>query len=108
MHDNATIHSSKNTEEWLKINKIKTIEWPPYSPDINPIENLWQILDQKVRKEVDVYADKDELWLALRREWYRIDSETIKSLYDSMTKRIDDLHKNEGGYTRYWKSKLKF
>ena len=80
----------------------------PYSPDINSIENLWQILDQKVRKEVDVYADKDELWLALRREWYRIDAETIKSLYDSMTQRIDDLHKNEGGYTRYQKSKLKF
>ena len=77
------------------------LEWLPYSPDMNPIENLWEILDQKVRKEVDVYADKDELWLALRREWYRIDAETIKSLYDSMTQRIDDLHKNEGGYTRY-------
>ena len=33
MHDNAPIHSSNYTKEWLKINKVKTIEWPSYSPD---------------------------------------------------------------------------
>lgn len=40
MHDNAPIHKSKETKSWINIYNINTMEWPAFSPDLYPIENV--------------------------------------------------------------------
>lgn len=40
MADNAPIHTARISKRWLKDHRVKTIDWPPYSPDLNPIEHL--------------------------------------------------------------------
>jgi hypothetical protein len=42
MQDNAPIHKAGLVRKWFRDHGIPLMEWPPYSPDLNPIENAWQ------------------------------------------------------------------
>ncbi|KAK3509719.1 hypothetical protein QTP70_008457 [Hemibagrus guttatus] len=68
--DNDPKHTSKSTSEWLKKNKMKTLEWPGQSPDLKPIEMLWHDLKKVVhaRKPSNVA----ELQQFCKDEWAKI------------------------------------
>lgn len=90
-YDNAPIHVSNETKEWLKTNKIESIEWPAISPDINPIENLWGILARRVYANERVYNTVNELIQAINEEWEAISEDMLRNLVDGMPNRIFEL-----------------
>ena len=97
--DNAPKHRAKNTLNWLKNNNIEIIDWPPQSPDLNPIENLWKIVKTEINKLK--LKKKDEIQEQLNKSWNSIDLAKCKSLVVSMPKRIDEVLANKGGWTKY-------
>lgn len=50
MHDNAPVHTAHVVRDWLTEQEFDVMIWPPYSPDLNPIENLWALLKAKIHE----------------------------------------------------------
>ena len=44
--DNAPVHVSASTSKWMTDKNVQKISWPSYSPDLNPMENLWGIMSR--------------------------------------------------------------
>ncbi|KAK3562989.1 hypothetical protein QTP86_013253 [Hemibagrus guttatus] len=97
--DNDPKHTSKSTSEWLKKNKMKTLDWPSQSPDLNPIEMLWHDLKKVVhaRKPSNVA----ELQQFCKDEWAKIPPQCCNRLTASYRKRSIAVVAAKGGPTSY-------
>lgn len=100
-HDNDPKHSSRRTKTWLKDNNIHVLEWPPQSPDLNPIENLWGYFKFRLSSYEKPASGMIELWSRAEEEWNKISSEKCLELIDSMPRRLYEVIKAKGGHTRY-------
>lgn len=83
--DNASAHVCRYTKAYLESLEILTLPWPPQSPDLSPIENIWGYVSEKVYKEGKTYKSKDELWKAIVTEWEAVLRVVLQNLYKSMT-----------------------
>jgi hypothetical protein len=100
-HDNASIHASRLTKEWLKSQEIALMKWPARSPDLNPIENLWSFLARKVYEDSRQYNSIEELETAIQRCWNMTPRSLIEKLILSMGDRCWEVAQAAGGKTKY-------
>ena len=52
MYDGAPLHTARFSRALLQANRINVLQWPPLSPDLNPIEHIWDVIGQRVRSRV--------------------------------------------------------
>ena len=74
------------------------MQWPSSSPDLNPIEYLWDILGDREKK----HHSKSKIELALHlMEWSKINFFVLEKLVDSVPSRLNECIKMKGYATRY-------
>ena len=99
--DNARPHVARVCQDFLANHNINPLDWPPYSPDLSPIEHLWDEMYRRVRGRWNAPATLYQLRAALLEEWDYIPMRRINVLMNSMHRRIRAVTDERGGHTRY-------
>lgn len=99
--DNDPKHTAKSIKEWLAAQQFSILQWPPQSPDLNPIEHLWAHLKQQLNKYETPPKGMIELWSRIEEQWNKVDEAVCKNLIESMPRRIDAVLKAKGKWTKY-------
>lgn len=96
-HDNDSKHKSGIVGDWLNNQKFRTMPWPAYSPDLNPIENVWALLKKRLYSNYDrPPKGQDELWKRIVETWYAITPEVLQPFYHSMGERCVEVIEKKG------------
>ena len=108
MQDNAPIYTAYATKKWFEENAIPLLDWPPYSPDLNPIEHVWWHLKAMVKKmfpELEKLGKGEEALVALEKAliiaWDKVDKTIIESCLKSLCRRRDAVIAAKGWHTKY-------
>lgn len=99
--DNASIHASRHTKNWLNERNVSVLDWPACSPDLNPIENLWGYLARKVYENGRQFSNLSSLKVEIKNCWRSIPQSMLQNLILSMESRIFSVISQNGGETKY-------
>ncbi|UYV70846.1 hypothetical protein LAZ67_8000837 [Cordylochernes scorpioides] len=96
--DNARPHTARINQQALQ--DVQMLPWPPYSPDLSPIEHVWDIIGRRLHA-LPQPRSEDELWQMVEREWRAIPQDAIRTLIDSLPRRVAACIAVRGGPTCY-------
>jgi transposase len=88
-------------QDFLNQNCIRALPWPALSPDLTPIEHLWDKLGRRVRHSQNPPETLQKLRDTLVHEWNKIPQDFIQRLIGSMRRRCESVVAARGGHTRY-------
>ena len=97
--DNARVHTSQAANQVKEELGLKVLNWPSYSPDLNPIEGIWSYWKDRVRRRIP--GNIDVLEQICREEWIRIPLTVIQVHVASMARRLQAIVKARGGDIKY-------
>ena len=108
LQDNAPIHTAKKTKRWLQSQKIDLLPIPPNSPDLNPIEHAWPLMESEFGERYlhllhtgDSQEAYDEFKEAVKVCWGYVKDKHIKTIAESMPRRVRAVLDAGGWHTSY-------
>jgi transposase len=100
--DNDPTHTAKLVKEYLQDQSYKVMEWPPQSPDLNPIENMWALLKRRLTEYETATKSMNELYERVTEAWYdQMKPEECQKVIESMPRRIRACIRAKGKWTKY-------
>lgn len=99
MHDGAPCHRSGIVKNWLAGESINVLEWPGNSPDLNPIENAWNVFKNRLKQHKP--TSLPAMIELIKREWIEMEKPYFEALADSMPRRMRQVIKVKGNMTKY-------
>ncbi|GFU64396.1 transposable element Tcb1 transposase [Trichonephila clavipes] len=99
--DNARPHVAKTVKSYLDSQQVQLLPWPAYSPDMSPIEHVWDIVGRRLARDLRPVASTDKLWLRIQTIWNTLPEADIQSLFNSTPRRVAALIVTRGGHTKY-------
>jgi transposase len=105
MQDGAPGHRAKATASQLEERGVRKIFWPPYSPDLNPIETIWDWMKDYIQEQYPQYEIGGMSYNMLRKAvieaWNSISTEQLDELISSMHQRCQDVINADGKHTKW-------
>ncbi|GFX90653.1 transposable element Tcb2 transposase [Trichonephila clavipes] len=98
MDDNATCHRTLAVQDCLDSEGIQRLVWPARSPDLNPIENVWDALGRQVAGRNYPPTNKNTLIRALTEEWDKLPQQLLDNVVQSMVRRVECCITLHGGH----------
>ncbi len=101
--DNAPCHKAQIISDWFLEhgNEFTLLKWPPQSPDLNPIEYLWDVVEREIQIMDVQPTNLQQLCDAIMSIWTKISEECFQHLVESMTRIIKAVLNSNGGPTLY-------
>jgi transposase len=101
MHDLAPGHNAKLTQATLKRAQLIILTWPANSPDLNPIEGIWQEIKERIYKLYPRPTNLEELQACIQIIWDNLDTDKIIKSLESMPERLQAVIDADGGHTKW-------
>ena len=101
LHDGAPAHRARTTTAYLNANNVNVVDFPPKSPDLNIIENIWDELNRRVKRTGAIPTTLNQLRAKIRYEWNNLPQNYVQRYVTSMRRRCLAVVNSAGGYTRY-------
>ncbi|GFS68503.1 transposable element Tcb2 transposase [Trichonephila clavipes] len=101
MDDNAPCHRTVAAEQLLESEDIERMDWPARSPDLNPIEHVWEFLGRRLAARTLPPVTIRELRLALQGEWAAMPQQLIDTLILSMGRHCETCLAVRGDHIPY-------
>lgn len=99
--DNARPHIARVTLECFERNEVNLLPWPPRSPDLSPIEHVWDIIGRRLRNLPHPPQTLAALRNEVQRAWDETPQEEIDHLIRSMPRRLNECITHRGAPTHY-------
>ena len=105
MEDGNAAHGLKSTRNapamWKALHKVPLLAWAFNSPDMNPIEQIWRIMKQNLRKRRAEITNLTQYRQAIQEEWDAILMSKINELIGEMERRVDTMYTRFGDATGF-------